>query len=844
MKKLKNALSVTLAFLLLFSVLLPSAAIGSSGISSLKGLGLNYTTFNYTDSSSASGIVHSLVYDPEDSNVLAYVDNGNSGWQFKTLATATRCEQYTDYNVVAGVNNEFFSMSTGTAGVLVGYGMYITDGRIAQAQTGTEGTVLAFGSDGSIDAIKSKLAYKLCVNGTEWKNGSSSALTFINKRSSEWSSGIYLWDSCCGTKTDSVESAPGIEIVCEKLENTEISVGRTCTAKVVEIRTDSYCSEFTSDQFVLFIKNGSSLQTYAKTIKVGDQIDIAVEESISSSKDIMKSAHTATSVLFDAFVVNKKAVSSVISSLPAYSTERPRTGIGFKADGTVVILVAEGDDVNGANGVTCDTFAKMFIDAGCVTAYNLDGGGSSQLVLDNNGTLEQVYGTGRGVANSILLIERGGSDAIDDDIAAALNSAIKGVTSEMKKDSAIKAAYNAAVAVKGNKLSMTGDYRNALYDLNQAVGVRTKLLSLVAEIYDDASYSDYSAHAWKQLRTALSSANKALADSSATQATLNMAYLSLKSAYAATGSITHNIAAGRSYTRSGVWATTPNYDDANNTELTDGDYGTPGYGACWTGFHKTFLENGYHVVTLDLGEKYKSLSGVTMTFYYDSAAGCTLPTKITVYTSDSATSGFTQAGVNSSITIPGSIQLVTPEIDLGSASGRYVQIKWNSTGSFSFVSEIEVNVTYSPKLDPVASADRDLGDNPNIEGDESKEESKTESKEESKTESTEPSKEQSDESDIVSDESTNESSEVSDESIEASGESVEESDESAEVSDESVEESAEQSDASEQAESSQESNTDDEKGSGVWLYVGIGIAVLAAAAAVIIIILKKKPKAQ
>lgn len=735
MKKLKNALSVTLAFLMLFSVLLPSAAIDSSGITSLKNLGLDYTTLSYTDSANATGVVHSLAYDPKDSNVLAYVDNGNSGWGYKTLSTATRCEQNTDYNVIAGVNSEFFSMSAGSSGVLVGYGMYITDGRIAQAQSDSEGTVLAFGSDGSVNAVKSRLTYTLCVNGTEWKNGASSALTFINKRSSDWNNGIYLWDSCCGTKSDSVESTPGIEIVCEKLENTEISVGRTCTAKVVEIRTDSYNSEFTSDQFILFIKNGSPLQTYAKTIKIGDQIDIAVEESISSSKEIMENANTATSVLFDAFVVNGEAVSSVISYLPAYSTERPRTGIGFKEDGTVVILVAEGDNVNGAKGVTCNTFANMFIEAGCVTAYNMDGGGSSQLVLDNNGTLEQVYGQGRGVANSILLIERGGPDAIDDDIAAALDSAIESITSEMKKDSAIKAAYDAAVAVKNNNLSMTGDYRNALYDLNQSIGMRTKLLNLVAEVYDDADYSNYSAYAWGLLRTALNSANNALTDSSATRATLNTAYLALMRAYAATGSITKNVAAGKSYTRSGVYATNPNYDDTNYTELTDGDYGTPGYGACWTGFHSSFLEDGYHVVTLDLGEKYRLLSNVIMTFYFDEYAGCTLPTKITVYTSDSETSEFTQAGVNSSIAIPGSIQLVTPEISLDGADGRYVQIKWNSTGYFSFVSEIEVNVTYSPELDPVFAADRDLGDNPNVTGEESEEESKTESTEPSHDES-------------------------------------------------------------------------------------------------------------
>ena len=164
--KAKKLLSALLAALLAVLCSVPAVAIDSEGVASLEELGLSYSTQSYTDSEGGTGTVHSLVYDPETAGIMAYVDNGNAGWGYKTLSTAERIETMTDYNVIAGVNAEFFDMSTG---VLVGYGMYITDGRVAQADTAQAGNVLAFGSDGSVDYVSSKLAYTVKVDDKEYK---------------------------------------------------------------------------------------------------------------------------------------------------------------------------------------------------------------------------------------------------------------------------------------------------------------------------------------------------------------------------------------------------------------------------------------------------------------------------------------------------------------------------------------------------------------------------------------------------------------------------------------------------------------------------------------------------
>ncbi len=59
----------------------------------------------------------------------------------------------------------------------------------------------------------------------------------------------------------------------------------------------------------------------------------------------------------------------------------PRTGIGIKKDGTVLVLVVDGRSSVSA-GMTLQEFAQYFLRLGAVSALNFDGGGSSEMVID------------------------------------------------------------------------------------------------------------------------------------------------------------------------------------------------------------------------------------------------------------------------------------------------------------------------------------------------------------------------------------------------------------------------------------------------------------------------------
>lgn len=62
-------------------------------------------------------------------------------------------------------------------------------------------------------------------------------------------------------------------------------------------------------------------------------------------------------------------------------TRNPRTMIGQKADGTIVMVVTNGRGT-GSSGLTTPHMSDIMLTLGCTIAANMDGGGSSELYLD------------------------------------------------------------------------------------------------------------------------------------------------------------------------------------------------------------------------------------------------------------------------------------------------------------------------------------------------------------------------------------------------------------------------------------------------------------------------------
>ena len=95
----------------------------------------------------------------------------------------------------------------------------------------------------------------------------------------------------------------------------------------------------------------------------------------------------------------------------SYNTaDQPRTAVGIKADGSVVLFVMDGRQAPKSSGMSWSEIADMMISLGCVTAGHLDGGGSTTFVSKHEGESElQVTsspsdGVERAVASSLLVV--------------------------------------------------------------------------------------------------------------------------------------------------------------------------------------------------------------------------------------------------------------------------------------------------------------------------------------------------------------------------------------------------------------------------------------------------------
>jgi hypothetical protein len=86
-----------------------------------------------------------------------------------------------------------------------------------------------------------------------------------------------------------------------------------------------------------------------------------------------------------------------------YCARQPRTAVGVTADGKILLVVVDGRSRRSI-GVTLAQLREIMRDLGAVTALNLDGGGSSEMVVDGEVVNDASDGHERHITNAILVL--------------------------------------------------------------------------------------------------------------------------------------------------------------------------------------------------------------------------------------------------------------------------------------------------------------------------------------------------------------------------------------------------------------------------------------------------------
>jgi exopolysaccharide biosynthesis protein len=89
----------------------------------------------------------------------------------------------------------------------------------------------------------------------------------------------------------------------------------------------------------------------------------------------------------------------------AIADHHPRTAMGYTKDGNLILLAVQGRMKNIAVGTTLTETAQIFMDLGAVEAINLDGGGSSCLLINGKETIKPSDPTGQRPVPAVFFVK-------------------------------------------------------------------------------------------------------------------------------------------------------------------------------------------------------------------------------------------------------------------------------------------------------------------------------------------------------------------------------------------------------------------------------------------------------
>lgn len=264
---------------------------------------------------------------------------------------------------VAAVNGGFFTMSTGVPMDLVW-----TDGAI---RSSGDNDAIGFRADGS--AIIGNPGLSIQV---KYPNGQSGSVIY-NKTLTK-SNGTVLYSRDYDNKTKNTISAYNVVL---DTDLDELVPGQTITAKVTALTADTASCDIPEGGMVLSMATETDYQyTFGVQIgalKVGDTVTISC--SVNDAWSDVVYAVGGDEML----VTNGTAGTSF--QLDSAKRRAARTAVGLKADGTLVLYTVDGGQSGYSGGVTLAELAARMVELGCVTALNLDGGGSTTYVAQYPG---------------------------------------------------------------------------------------------------------------------------------------------------------------------------------------------------------------------------------------------------------------------------------------------------------------------------------------------------------------------------------------------------------------------------------------------------------------------------
>jgi hypothetical protein len=288
------------------------------------------------------------------------------------------------YTVVAGVNGDFYDTITG-----VPLGMSIHEGKIKNSGLNFS-SVIGFKADGTAFVSPIRFDYSFTVN-----EGNVFPFHHINKPKGS-SDGIYFYNSQYAASTRTQTS--GVEVVLTAIEGTEPSVDGLINAQVASVNANTMNTPIGENQIVLSAPADTESAAILASLVPEDRIVFSVTDQTGVWGEAKEAIGAYQVIALDGFVTTTD------------QTSQPRTCLGIKADGSYILFAADGRNPGYATGMNLTEVASYLIEKGCVHVVNLDGGGSTSMMIRMPGDPEAMIvnkpsdGKERSVSNGLLLV--------------------------------------------------------------------------------------------------------------------------------------------------------------------------------------------------------------------------------------------------------------------------------------------------------------------------------------------------------------------------------------------------------------------------------------------------------
>ncbi len=395
---IRKLTSLLLSLSLISALTLPAAASNALG----EDLSAKDTLLHQETQLSTNVFWSTTYSDLRTENLITYTPNkavtpivtyGDALTDRSSVADMAALLEDDGYRVVAGINGDFYNVSTGLP-----IGMVVTEGLLRSSDAGYY--AIGFRADGS--AILGKPGVKVSADlGYAVDDGFGNSTELIRPvaavNKARTNSGLYLYTYDFNAKHTTGTTEPGVNAVCT-IEQGELAIGSTVTARVDRVE-ETTVTAIQPDQIVLSANtNADAYYTNAlRNLPAGSEVTFTVTAN-SGWEDVDYAVGALYCLAQDGAVTSGLAAGV-----------NPRTAVGQKADGTLVFYTIDGRKTGHSIGASLTQIGERLLELGCQTVLCLDGGGSTNLAVTTpDSTTASIINrpseSNRKVTNQIFLV--------------------------------------------------------------------------------------------------------------------------------------------------------------------------------------------------------------------------------------------------------------------------------------------------------------------------------------------------------------------------------------------------------------------------------------------------------